>query len=262
MHKPGKKQRHVMTTHYVLSWACLLAVIAVLASVGFDIAVAQSHSLNSPTPIKVIQYISDNILLWRATCALHALSTIMFVFFCVAFVQTLERRYRPLTTFALLLVAIAASSSLTAEFNLLVLASDLARDQLNGLNYMPADAFQSAWLIIAGAITHYILIGNTLNGIAGIVLTGCSLVHRNFPKALAWLGLPVWALTIGASLVGSTGRLEMALLLMGAASLAFVVWSSSIGIAMPFVAKQRFAPAVDKSSETETITDTLSHPLQ
>jgi hypothetical protein len=228
-----------------------------------DVVISQGHSLDAPTPIKIIQYISENILMWRAACASHALSTIMFVFFCVAFVQTLERRYRTLTTFALLLVAVAASSSLNAEFTLLVLASDLARDQLNGSAVMPADAFQSAWLIIAGAITHYILIGNTLNGIAGVILTGCCLVHRNFPKPLAWLGIPVWVITITASVTGAMGRLETALLLMGAASLAFITWAASVGIAMPFIAKQREAAAVGQSSGAEQLTDTtLPHPLQ
>ena len=250
-----------MATHNLLSWAALLSVLTVIGSVVMDIVLAQSHGLDSPTPLKIIQYIGDNILLWRATCAVHALATIMFVFFCVAFVQTLERRYRTLTTFALLLVAIAASSSLTAEFSLLVLASDLARDQLNGLNYMPADAFQSAWLIIAGAITHYILIGNTLNGMAGVILTGCSLVHRTFPKPLAWLGIPVWLIMLAASVVGAMGKLETALLLMGAASLAFVTWASALGIAMPFMAKQIKISAVDESSGAEPLTDeTLSHP--
>lgn len=263
MQKPSKRHRHKIATHYVLSWACALAVFSALAALGMDVAIAQGHSLEAPTPIKIIQFISENILLWRAACAVHALETIMFVFFCVAFVQTLERRYRALTTFALLMVAVAASSSLDAEFTLLVLASDLARDQLNGSSAMPADVFQSAWLIIASAITHYILIANTLNGIAGTILTGCSLAHRNFPKPLAWLGIPVWTVTLAASIAGAMGRLETALLLMGAASLAFITWAAAIAIAMPSIAKQRMASTVGSSSGAEPLTDTtLSHPLQ
>lgn len=260
MQKPGRKHRHIVRSHQALIWACFLSVLAMLGTVVMDVTISQTHTLDSPTPIKIIQYVGDNILLWRSTCAVHALGTIMFVFFCVAFVQVVQRRFRALTTFALLLVAIAASSSLTAEFNLLVLASDLARDQLNGLSYMPADVFQSAWLIIAGAITHYILIGNTLNGIAGVILTGCALATPAFPKALAWLSVPVWLLTLGASVVGATGKLELALLLMGASSLAFVIWAGAIGIAIPFITKQTKQPGVGNSSGAEPLTDTLSHP--
>ena len=66
---------------------------------------------------------------------------------------------------------------------------------------------------------------------AGIVLVVCGLLTRAFPKWLAWLGFPIWVATLNVTVFVFVGALKWALVLLLAATVGFVVWTTVMGLA-------------------------------
>ena len=61
-----------------------------------------------------------------------------------------------------------------------------------------------------------------------------SLLTREFassiPKWLAWLGLPIWIASLNVSILAFIGSLQWAMVLSIATTIAFVMWTVTMGL--------------------------------
>ena len=215
-----------------IGWMFLWVALAHIAATMVGVFVIREGNLGDFSPLRLLRFIPTHLHMWRAACLMAALASVSFVCFVVAWRELMDARFAMLCNLAVVLTAVGAANDLQGEFSMLVLFTDLAQQLRGHGNFLQFETTQLAWLTLNQALTESGLVANCLYSVAGLILTGCAVRTRTFPRGLAWVGVPVWVANLNVSLFTFFGALQPAMVLFIATAIAFSIWVTAIGFAV------------------------------
>ncbi len=234
---PGPVETISATTETSRAWvyrwagvACMIAALIHTAAIMLGVYTVREGNLGDFVPMKILEFVAGNVVLWKSTCLMACVATIAFVVLLIVLREVVERRLRVALNVATVLTAIAAPPALNGQMTMAVLFCDFALQNHYHHAAVAHEVSELAWAVMNSGITQCILIGNTLNSVAGIIIVACMLNSKNFPKWLAWLGMPIWIASLNVSALAFMGSLQWALVLAIASSIAFVMWATAMGL--------------------------------
>lgn len=206
-----------------------MAILHVIAGV-FSAYLVREGNLLEMSPIKLLRFIPEHLLIWRLDCLLLAAASLSFATFVVCAREVFDAAAGTLATLAVVCVTIAAANDLSGLCSMLVLMSDLSQQfGLHG-HFLVHETIQLAWATMDHALAQCLLIGNTLYSLSGILVVRCAFLTESFPKWLAWTGLPIWLVTLTVSVLAFLGMLQWVIIVTMATVLVFVIWCTAIGV--------------------------------
>lgn len=211
---------------YVQALCLLSAVVHVLAAL-VAIYTWRVGDLGEFSPVKLMRFVPDNVMLWRASCLLTSASALSFVVVLAAIRETLPRKLRFAALIALMFAIIGAANDLQSHFSMMVLFSDLASQMQ--LSAVKQDLMQLAWMVISQSLSQTFLIANILYCLAGIVISVTMVMAPDYPDWVSWLGVPVFALGLATSVLAFMGSLNLAISFMFGSTILYVVWVVVLG---------------------------------
>ncbi|HEY9868460.1 MAG TPA: hypothetical protein V6D08_04790 [Candidatus Obscuribacterales bacterium] len=212
-----------------VAWVCLATALAHTVAVLLGVFAIRDGNLGDLSPLRLMQFIPQHIILWRSVWLASAVASLSFAVFAVAYCQLVDRRYRAATAVALIFVTVALTNDLNGQFSMMVLFSDLAYQMRGHGSFLQHETAQLAWSTMNQALTQCVLIANTLYGFAGFIISLSAMATRSFPKWIALVGLPIWFVMLSVSVLSFLGALKSALVLLLAVTVAFVLWTMVMG---------------------------------
>lgn len=214
---------------YVQGLCLFSAVVHVLAAL-VAIYTWRVGDLGEFSPVKLMRFVPDNVMLWRTSCLLTSASAISFVIVLAAIRETLPRRFRFASLIALILAIIGAANDLQSHFSMMVLFSDLASQMQ--LSFSKQDLMQLAWMVINQSLSQTFLIANILYCISGVIVSVAMVLTPEYPPWASWLGVPVFALGLATSVLAFAGSLNLAICFMFGTTIMYVAWVVVLGAAV------------------------------
>lgn len=208
---------------------CLVTALAHTVAVLLGVFAIRDGNLGDLSPLRLLQFIPQHVILWRSAWLAAAVASVSFAVFAVACCQLVDRRFRAATAVALIFVTVALTNDLNGQFSMMVLFSDLAYQMRGHGSFLQHETAQLAWSTMNQALTQSVLIANTLDALAGLIIGVCATLTRSFPKWIALVGLPIWLVMLSVSVLSFLGALKSALVLLLAVTVAFVLWAMVMG---------------------------------
>lgn len=220
---------------YWLVVACALSGLLTALDCGLGFALVSGGRFNSLDAASLLEFVPSHMFIWRLFCGFAGLASLSFLLFLFAYAQVLSTGSGTAVRFALAIGVIAAAFSIDSNFELMVLFSDLALELGNNYSYLQGGLVQLAFAAVNGALTKQVLLANFLNSLATLILVLSSFKEPEFPRLIAWLGLPLSLLGLNCSLLLGSGFVELALLAYLAVKILFVFWASFVGLSFYYI---------------------------
>jgi len=233
----------------LVGWFCVGSAIVSVFALLFALQVVRLGDLLNFTPVKLMRFVADHQLMWRASCLLDAIASVSKVLVFLLLNVIVDRKARLLTRIGLLLSLIGCAVELTAQVNLLVVLSDLAVQLKLNSSYLKQDLLMLSWITINQALGQIILVSNLMYAIGGLTVTIGLFMTKSLPKWLFWIGMPVWLLSLSGTFVAFLGQLPLSMSLLLGFSLGFIVWAVSLAIVLDLRARPE--PDDESSQSTE-----------
>ena len=243
--KQQTTRRHSPRIHHqlhALTIVCFLTAILQSAALGLLIAFLQDFEFARFDLNRLLVYQPAHELLWRALCLASGSGAISLLCVTAGWSDLISRRFQSLTKFAIIAMGLAAYAALDSYFMMMTQFSDLARDVSYSYSPSQLSTIQLASLTITQFLTKLLLISNTLESVAGIVLALSSFLTDRFPRPVAWLGLVLWLGAINASVLASLGHTDLALKVYFGSRLLLIVWAAAFGSACAIKSAQQRTP--------------------
>lgn len=216
-----------------LQLACVGGALTHAIAVLTIIHLYREGRLDHFSLVRLMHFITNNLIFWRFACISAALSSISSLVLFVAIREVIVVRQSMLLTIALLITVIGVSNDLQAQSSLLVLFSDLALQlHAGGPLIDKKDVIIESWATLNRAATQSLVLATPLYAGAGMVLAGSIIVGRGMPKWLGWCALPVWVAGFVATLLTFTGQMTLAVIVLFSSSIAFILWTIAIAVAI------------------------------
>jgi hypothetical protein len=204
---------------------CLLHFVSTLVAIWC----VRDGQLGQFTPGRLLVFVPLNLDLWRMTWLTSVLANLSLVVLAVVMREILERRYRSYMLVALILVAIGASNCIAGQMDLMVSFADLCRGRFSHPGALGDTSVQLAWSLFGQSVTRCALTGNSLYGLASIIILGCALSSRLFPRGLAMLCIPLAPLIFTMSYLAFFANFYWLLWCLLVAETIFVTWTFAVG---------------------------------
>lgn len=167
-------------------------------------------------------FVATHQLPWGIGWSLWALATLTLILFMLAWADAMPHR-----AFALLGIGLTFAGALvdwTDETILICLAPSWAMRAASDPFYANVYAlWDRAYIVLS------IGLANLLYTLGGIVLNGIAFKTQNFPKWLAWWGVPVWSLSLVLSYAAFTGEDFWIALVSAGIFALFLPWLLLVG---------------------------------
>jgi len=227
------RYRHVQ---WVSIGSALWHVIAVfLAIYAFREGDLQELSL-----IHLMHFVPNNTALWQLACFAIGASSLSFLVLFLAIKQVLRLRLNLWLNIASYLVVIAIALDLQSYGNLMIFFSDVSTQLLRSSGYKQL-LMMEGWRTVNAALTQSVIIANSLYALAGLVMAAAIVRGQGLPKWLGWTSVPVWVVGLAASVLTFCGQLSWALVVMFAMTIAFILWTIALAVAVdPYTHSHRF----------------------
>jgi hypothetical protein len=206
-----------------------MALLHIVAGV-FSAYLVREGNLLAISPIKLLRFIPEHLVLWRSDCLLLAAASLSFATFVVCAREIFDSAAGTLATLSVVCVTIAAANDLSGLCSMMVLFSDLSQQFGSHGHFLVHETIQLAWATMDSALAQCLLIGNTLYSLSGLLIVRCAFLTESFPKWLAWTGLPIWMVTLAVSVLAFLGMLQWVIMITMATVLVFVLWCTAIGV--------------------------------
>lgn len=235
----------------LVGWFCVASAIVSVFALLVSLQVVRIGDLLAFTPVKLMRFIADHQLMWRASCLLNAVSSVSKVLVFLLLNIIVDRKARLMTRIGLLLSLIGCAVDLSAQVSLLVVLSDLAVQLKLNFNYLKQDLLQLSWMVINQALGQIILVANVMYSIGGLTATIGLFQTKSLPRWLFWIGMPVWLLSFSGTLVAFFGQLPLAVSLLLGFSLGFIVWAVSLAIVLDLRARPEPVHSPSQSTDLQ-----------
>lgn len=227
------RYRHVQ---WVAAGSALTHVTAVfLAIYAFRAGDLQELSL-----INLMHFVPNNVALWQVCCFAIGISSLSFLALYIAVKQILRLRHSVWINTATFLVVIAVALDMQSYGNLMVFFSDICVQLTRSSGYKQLLMLEG-WRSVNQGLTQSVLIGNTLYSLAGLIMAGAIVAGKGLPNWLGWTSVPIWLVGLAASGLTFAGQLSWALVLMFAMTIAFIIWTIALAVAVdPYTTSHKF----------------------
>lgn len=207
---------------------CLLHFVSTLVSIWC----VRDGQLGQFAPGRLLVFVPLNLELWRLTLFTAVLSNLSLVVLAVLMRELLERRFRAHMLVALVLVAIGVSNCVSGEMDLMVGFADSCWGRFAHPGALGDTSVQIAWSLFGSAVTRCLLVGNSLYGIAALIMFSCALSSRLFPRGLAMLGTPLVVLISIMSVLAFFANFHWVLWCLLVTEALFVTWTFAMGFVL------------------------------
>lgn len=223
-----------------LQWVALTSSISHIVAVFLAIYAFREGDLHGLSLIHLIDYIPKHLFVWQSTCLGVAFSSLSFVVFYLALQQVLRLQDKLWINAATFFTVMAITLDLQTCGSLMITLADIATQVVLAGSYKQLLLLES-WRIVNQALTQSMILSNSLYAISGLVLAGSIVTGFGVPKWLGWTSIPVWLAGLAASILAFCGQLSLALVLMFAMIIAFILWTIAVAVAVdPYTHSHRF----------------------
>jgi hypothetical protein len=209
---------------------CLAAaIIHVLAALLICVCVRQGH-LGHITLIGLLHFVPSHLVLWRFTCLLNTMSSLLLIAFAIGYREIVDRRYHTSMTIAMFLIAIGVTQDLNGQFSIMVVFPNLASLLSVHGSFLYHQTLQLTWSALNQWYMQSVLQANLLFGIAWFLIVGSMLATKIFPKWIAWSGMPIVALMLSCAAFALLGDHQVAPAIVFILRAYMAVWFALLGL--------------------------------
>ncbi len=219
--------------------AVLLCVYAVKEGNLYDFSVT-----------RLLQFVPAFTGLWQISCFAVALSSVSYMVTFVAMKHVLRVRQTMWLNVGIFLVLIAVANDLHSLGSMMIYFADIARQFVNG-TFSKNQLLMEAWSVLSNSVTDSLIIANTLYSVAGLILARAIISGYGLPKWLGWTAIPIFVVGLLASILIFQGEFSMAIVMMFATIITFILWAVAMAVAIdPFAHEHKHAAEENQTTKT------------
>lgn len=214
-----------------VQWVAIGSSISHIIAVFLTIYAFREGDLQDLSLVHLMDFVPKHNAIWQSSCIAIGASSLSFLMLYVALKQVLRLRHSLWINAATFISVIAISIDMQNYGNLTITFSDIATQVVHSSGYKQL-LMMEGWRIINQALTQSVIISNTLYAISGLVLAGGIISGYGVPKWLGWTSIPVWLAGLASAILTFSGQLSLALVLMFAMTIAFILWTIAVAVAV------------------------------
>ncbi|MDZ4835385.1 MAG: hypothetical protein SGJ27_16530 [Candidatus Melainabacteria bacterium] len=223
-----------------LQWVAMGASISHIIAVFLALYAFREGDLQDLSLIHLMDYVPKHLAVWQLSCATIAGSSLSFLALYLALKQVLRLRHTLWVNAATFFIVIAITLDLQTFANLMITFADISAQLVLSSGYKQL-LMMEAWRVVNQALTQSMIVSNTLYAMAGLVMAGAIVSGFGVPKWLGWTSIPIWLAGLAASVLTFSGQLSLALVLMFSMTIAFILWTITVAVAVdPYTHSHRF----------------------
>jgi hypothetical protein len=231
-----------------LQWVAFGSAVTHVIAVFLAIYAFREGDLQELSLVNLMHFVPGHVGLWQLTCFSIACSSLSFLMLYLALKQILRLRHSLWITAATFVVVIAIAIDLQSYGNLTVVFSDLCVQLTKNSGYKQLLMLEG-WRTVNQGLTQSVLIANSLYSLAGLVMAAAIVAGKGLPKWLGWTSVPIWLAGLAASVLTFCGQLSWALVIMFAMTIAFIIWTIALAVAVdPYTHSHRFPIELDPAN--------------
>ncbi|MBY0547341.1 MAG: hypothetical protein K2W95_08625 [Candidatus Obscuribacterales bacterium] len=256
---PRNISQRIVYRYSALTVTCFVGAMLQALAVGLTVALVTSFRYEQFGLARLLWFVPSHEFLWRAWCVAYSLSALGLLLIAVNWSQLVARRFRETAQFSTLLIAISSYAAIDAYLMMMTQFSDLARDANYNFSVNQLGTMQLSAVTVTQFLTRLMLLSNSLECIAGIILSICGFLTPKFPRAVAWLGLIIWLIAINATITAACGQTDLAVKIYYGSRALLIALFTTFGSVCTLRAADKSAGSLNKVT---TGAEPASPPLQ
>ncbi len=223
-----------------LQWMAIGSSVSHIVAVFLAIYALRQGDLHGLSLVHLVDYVPKHTLVWQSTCLAIGASSLSYLFLLLGIRQVISIANQLWITMAVLVTVIGVTLDLQTFGTLAITFSDISTQLIPSSNYKQL-LLMECWRIVNQSLTQSVIISNSLYAGSGLMVAASIITGVGMPKWLGWISIPVWLAGLAAAILTLTGQLTLAMVLMFAMTIAFIIWAIAVAVAIdPYTQVHRF----------------------